>query len=169
MRISRCRAPPGKGGWVDAVKSCFRGFNRLVGEIGVRGPLQRLESQGCDEALTNSGSLKPDTPPWTFSWAVSEWPSPSGFATTDDRLLAFPSLDTTLQLDISSKLRFVSVLCSLSRSRRYMSWPSPTQTASSDATHRDCTLQDSQRPVIGAGLAINGIWFTRLKVVMRRH
>lgn len=108
-----------EGGWVDAVKWCFRGFNRLVGEIGVRGPLRRRESQGCDGALTNSGSLKLDAPPWIFRGAVSEWPSPSASPQRRSPPRVF-NPDTTLTQPFSSISRqaeVVSVLSSLSMSR----------------------------------------------------
>jgi hypothetical protein len=131
-----------EGGWMDAVDVVLPRLQRFGGgEIGVRGPHRRRESQGCDGALTNSGPLKLDAPPWGFSRAVSEWPV-HRLRHNDGSPPRVFNPDTTRQLDISSSCGCQRPLQSLSRSRRYVSWPSPTPTASSDATHRDRTLQD---------------------------
>ena len=126
---------------MDAVKWYFRGFNRLVGEIGVRGPLWRRESQGCDGALTNSGSLKLHAPPWTLRGLSLNGPVPSASPQRRSPPRVFqPRHDPSARYLV--KLRLSAFSAVFRGQGRYLSWPSPTQTASSDATHRNCTLQD---------------------------
>ena len=151
---------------MDAVKWYFRGFNRLVGEIGVRGPPRRRESQGCDRALTNSGSLKLHAPPWTLRGLSLNGPVPSASPQRRSPPRVFqPRHDPSARYLVKLRLSALSTVFrgqdGTCHGRLLHKQPRPMPRT------EIALCKISQRPVIVAGSAIDGIWFTRLKVVMR--